>query len=168
MPLGVRTFTLLLLTLCSCESDIFKNDENVETVNKAIAIRGTFPIIAHRGCWSGESTLPNSIAAFKKALAENIYGTEFDVYETADKTLVVNHEAKYDGLNIRATAYSTLTATKLTNGEQIPTLEEFINAHIEAGTKVKMIVDLKDCNVYDVIALCEQYDVMSKIIFISF
>ena len=111
---------------------------------------------------------PNSLAAFKNSLDKNIYGTEFDVYETSDKVLVINHEAKYNGSTIADNTYDKLNVTTLSNGEGIPRLEDFINAYIESNRKVKMIIDLKACNVYDVIELLEQYEVIHNAIFISF
>ena len=166
--MNYKLFSLfLLITITSCQTDIF-DDANIEIINKAVSIKGRLPLIAHRGCWLGTEMPPNSLAAFINSLGKNIYGTEFDVYESSDKVLVINHEATYIDKTIQTTSYSELNTTKLSNGEEMPRLEDFIKAYIESDRKVKMIVDLKACNVYDVIELFEQYDVIQNAIFISF
>ena len=168
MRKAYKLYFIMALTLLSCQTDVFNDDANIEIINKAVAIKGRLPLVAHRGCWVGTEMPPNSLAAFKNSLDKNIYGTEFDVYETSDKVLVVNHEATYDNKTIQSNSYDALNVTTLTNGEAMPRLEDFIKAYLESNRKVKMIVDLKACNVYDVIELLEQYEVIQDAIFISF
>ena len=102
----------------------------------------TVPVIAHRGCWSGDSLPQNSLASFRKALGLNIYGTEFDVRQTKDDKLVINHDATFHGLSIASNTYSYLCQYTLPNGETIPLLEDFIKAYLATDTNVLMIVEL--------------------------
>lgn len=125
------------------------------------------PIIAHRGCWSGDSLPQNSLASFRKALGLNIYGTEFDVRQTKDGKLVVNHDATFQGLSIANNSYSYLCQYTLPNGETIPLFEDFIKAYLATDTNVLMVAELKSCNVNDVVNMLEHYQLMSNVLFIS-
>ena len=126
------------------------------------------PIIAHRGCWSGTSLPQNSLASFRKALELNIYGTEFDVRQTKDSRLVINHDATFHGLSIASNTYSDLCQYTLPNGETIPLLEDFIQSYLETDTHVLMVVELKSCKVNDVVDLLEHYQLIPHVLFISF
>lgn len=126
------------------------------------------PVIAHRGCWSGDSLPQNSLASFRKALELNIYGTEFDVRQTKDGKLVINHDATFHGLSIASNTYSYLCQYTLPNGETIPLLEDFIRAYLATDTNVLMIVELKSCKVNDVVNMLEHYQLIPNVLFISF
>ena len=56
-------------------------------------------VIAHRGFWKTDGSAQNSIAALVKADSINCYGSEFDVWLTADNQLVVNHDSTFKGRN---------------------------------------------------------------------
>jgi glycerophosphoryl diester phosphodiesterase len=126
------------------------------------------PVIAHRGCWSGDSLPQNSLASFRKALGLNIYGTEFDVRQTKDGKLVINHDATFHGLSVAGNTYSYLCQYTLPNGETIPLLEDFIKAYLATDTNVLMIVELKSCKVNDVVNMLEHYQLIPNVLFISF
>ena len=128
----------------------------------------TVPVIAHRGCWSGDSLPQNSLASFRKALELNIYGTEFDVRQTKDGKLVINHDATFHGLRVASNTYSYLCQYTLPNGETIPLLEDFIRAYLATDTNVLMIVELKSCKVNDVVNMLEHYQLIPNVLFISF
>lgn len=128
----------------------------------------TVPVIAHRGCWSGDSLPQNSLASFRKALELNIYGTEFDVRQTKDGKLVINHDATFHGLSVASNTYSYLCQYTLPNGETIPLLEDFIKAYLATDTNVLMIVELKSCKVNDVVNMLEHYQLIPNVLFISF
>ena len=59
-------------------------------------------VVAHRGYWDAEGSAQNSIRALVKADSIDCYGSEFDVWMTADGKLVVNHDASFKGLTIEA------------------------------------------------------------------
>lgn len=157
-------FAALLFCSCSGDDDAYIEPIDVETVENLSAM----PVIAHRGCWSGDSLPQNSLAAFRKALNQNIYGTEFDVRQTLDGQLVINHDATFNGKEISQTRYADLCRSTLPNGETIPLLEDFIKTYCATNTNVLMVVELKSCSVDKLLTLLSQYEVLSHVLFISF
>ncbi len=100
------------------------------------------PVIAHRGAFKKNNLPENSIAALKEAFRLNCYGSEFDVHQTKDGVLVINHDNDHKGLVIAKTTYEELKKIPLSNGESIPTLESYL----EEGKKqrgTKMILEIK-------------------------
>ena len=83
-------------------------------------------VVAHRGAWKKNNLQENSIAALRYAIELNLPGAEFDVWRTADDSLVINHDAHYNKLPIEETNYADLIKFKLSNGEKLPTLNEYI------------------------------------------
>ena len=80
-------------------------------------------VIAHRGYWVAEGSAQNSLASFAKADAIGVYGSEFDVWFTADDQLVVNHDRTFKGVCMPEATGAEATAVVLDNGEQLPTLD---------------------------------------------
>lgn len=99
-------------------------------------------VIAHRGFWDTKGSAQNSIAALKKAQELNLYGSEFDVQITADGVLVVNHDDTIGGMTIEHTNYDKLKNIKLSNGEKLPTLDEYLAAGKEAKG-IMLILEIK-------------------------
>lgn len=154
----------LLLLLLSCSDETVIAEEH-STPQKEY---GQY-IIAHRGCWDMNANAPtNSKTAFVRALDLNIYGTEFDVRQTKDGKLVINHDATFHGLIISQVTYHELCQFTLSNGEPIPLLEDFLRVKCESDSKVKLIVELKNCKVNDVVLLINQYQLQDQVEFISF
>ena len=85
-------------------------------------------VIAHRGAWKAKNLPENSIAALKHAFKLKCYGSEFDVHLTLDSVAVVNHDPTFLGLNIAKSTYNQLLVKKLSNGESIPTLENYLKS----------------------------------------
>ncbi|WP_078008728.1 glycerophosphodiester phosphodiesterase family protein [Flavobacterium sp. KBS0721] len=83
-------------------------------------------IVAHRGAWKKNNLPENSIASLRHAIDLKLPGSEFDVWRTADDSLVINHDAHYNQLLIEETNYADLIKFKLSNGEKLPTLHEYI------------------------------------------
>ena len=160
----------LLISLQSCDEDQSTEEELLQfpSLETLLDENNVIPIIAHRGCWSGDSFPQNSLAAFKKALQLPILGTEFDVRQTLDDILVINHGASFDGLEISKTKYADLCRKTLGNGETIPILEDFLRTYVSVETNVLMVVELKSCNVERVIEMLKQNDVLSHVLFVSF
>lgn len=98
-------------------------------------------VIAHRGYWTTAGSAQNSIAALVKADSINCYGSEFDVWLTADNQLVVNHDATFKGVNMQNATSKVCTAIELDNGESLPTLQQYL----EKGRQLKtrLILELK-------------------------
>lgn len=101
----------------------------------------TTQVIAHRGFWKTEGSAQNSISALLKADSIGCYGSEFDVWITKDNKLVVNHDPIFQSTNMEKSDAATLTALKLANGENLPTLKEYLKTGKKL--KVKLILELK-------------------------
>lgn len=98
-------------------------------------------VIAHRGYWKTDGSAQNSIRALVKADSIACYGSEFDVWATADGALVVNHDAKVDNVVVEKANSAEVLAIKLANGENLPTLEQYLEAGKNCTTR--LIFELK-------------------------
>ena len=99
-------------------------------------------IVAHRGYWRTDGSAQNSITSLQKAAAVGCYGSEFDVWLTADGGPVVFHDATIDGIRIEDTTFATLMNHRLQNGEFIPTLQQYLTE----GSKIEgcqLILEIK-------------------------
>ncbi len=117
---------------------------------------GKYQIIAHRGHHSDGSTAPqNSIAGLASAQALGVYGSEFDVWITTDGRLVVWHDRYYTGTSrVDDATFATLDAAiKLSNGESLPTLEDFIEQGLK-NTAVRLILEVKNHSTADKNTAC--------------
>lgn len=99
-------------------------------------------IIAHRGAWKEFNLPQNSVASLKKAIELKCFGTEFDVHLTNDLIAVVNHDADFFGLNIETTNYNDLLIKELSNGEKLPTLNDFYFEGLNQP-ETKLILEVK-------------------------
>ncbi|WP_417359743.1 glycerophosphodiester phosphodiesterase [Galbibacter sp.] len=115
--------TLMLTTSCESEG----------LVNK---------VIAHRGAWEEQGLPENSIASLDQAIKGGYGGSELDIWMTADGVLVVCHDPTHQGLEIETSTYQELNAKKLPNGEDLPTLESYINRGQQQDV-VKLILEIK-------------------------
>lgn len=99
-------------------------------------------LIAHRGAHDRNNcVVENTKEAFTRALELGCWGIEFDVRETADHVLVVNHDATLKRLWGKNTAINTLTFRKLRQMvPQIPSLEEVIKNY---GKRIHLFIELK-------------------------
>ena len=82
-------------------------------------------IIAHRGAWKEFHFPENSLASLKKAIEIGCYGSEFDVQKTKDNQLIVFHDSYINNQPIEYLNYQDLKEILLSNGECIPTLDDF-------------------------------------------
>lgn len=101
-------------------------------------------IVAHRGAWKKKNLPQNSIASLKEAIRLNCKGSEFDIWLTADDSLVVCHDGTYNNLTIQDSKYSQLVTLKLSNGEKLPTLREYIAASQQNNTTTQLFCHIKD------------------------
>lgn len=154
----------MVFSLLSCSNeDSIQNDER----NNDTDILFKNYLIAHRGLCNGDAP-ENSRLAFKRALAQNIYGTEFDVRQTKDGKIVICHDETFNGMTIEKSTYKELSTKLLTNGETIPLLEEFLEIRKNEKTSVKLIVDIKKCSIVDLLQQVGKYGLENEIIYISF
>ncbi|WP_347051915.1 glycerophosphodiester phosphodiesterase family protein [Flavobacterium olei] len=100
-------------------------------------------IIAHRGAWKKNNLPENSIAALRHAIDLKLPGSEFDVWRTADDSLVINHDAHYNKFLIEETNYADLLKFKLSNGEKLPTLYEYISEGIKNNRHTLLVCEIK-------------------------
>lgn len=103
-------------------------------------------IIAHRGYWKTDGSAQNSIAALMKADSIGVYGSEVDIWLSSDGIPVVNHDADVtlngEKLIVQDTPASTLRKVKLSNGETLPTMEEYLDAFSQCK-HTKLIIEFK-------------------------
>ncbi len=99
-------------------------------------------VIAHRGAWKNTGTPQNSIASLKNAVAIGCEGSEFDVHLTSDSVLIINHDDVIQGLPIEKTSSAELLQLKLSNGETLPTLKDYLTAGIDQN-KTRLILEIK-------------------------
>ncbi len=112
-------------------------------LSQGICAQHATKVVAHRGYWKCEGSAENSLASLQKAYEAGCWGSELDIWLTADGQLVVNHDAHtLDGLEIEKSDFARLTQSKLKNGETLPSLD----AYLEAGKKLSpmiLVLELK-------------------------
>ncbi|GHT51096.1 glycerophosphoryl diester phosphodiesterase [Bacteroidia bacterium] len=99
-------------------------------------------IIAHRGFWDKLGSAQNSVSSLRNAIDFGAYGSELDVHLTRDGYVVLNHDDKYQGVNIQEATYAELSALRLANGEPLPTLQQYIEV-AKTQNRTKLIVEIK-------------------------
>ena len=110
MTSRAAALALLLLAAFSAEAD------------------GRVAVIAHRGWHRAPGVgAENSIAALAAAQDAGFWGSEFDVHMTLDERLVVRHDDKIRGTNIWQQTYADIADFALSNGERLPTLDEYLS-----------------------------------------
>ena len=102
---------------------------------------GAQEVICHRGYWDIEGSAQNSLRALVKADSIGAWGSEFDVWMTADGTLVVNHDESYGGVVIETAKWKQLKKMRLKNGEPLPTLDKMLDCGKRLSTK--LILEMK-------------------------
>lgn len=134
-------------------------------------------VIAHRGYWTAPESAQNSLASFTKADAIGAFGSEFDVWMTADDKLIVNHDKVYKGTDInmeKATA-KEVTQIVLPNGENIPTLDQYLQLAVQKPA-TRLILEMKTLSDYNredlaaekIVKALRKYDLVERTDIISF
>lgn len=103
----------------------------------------TNPVVAHRGAFKKNGLPENSIAALKEAIRLKCTGSEFDVRMTADDSLVINHDPHYRKLEVEKTNFSDLIQHRLSNGEILPTLREYLLVGMENNSQTRLVLEIK-------------------------
>jgi glycerophosphoryl diester phosphodiesterase len=104
---------------------------------------GKTSVIAHRGYWKTEGSAKNSISSLANAQKLDIYGSETDVHLTADGAIIVNHDDSIQGLDISSTSLQVLKTLKLSNGEALPTLDEYLT-QTRKDKNMRLIIEIKN------------------------
>ena len=134
-------------------------------------------IIAHRGAWKEFNLPENSIAALQKAIEIKAFGSEFDVRRTLDGKLVVNHDPTHFGETIELKTYAALNAKKLSNGEDLPLLQDYFKKGTASNHHTLLICEIKaallsnttsQLTASETVELAKQLGIEDKIIYISF
>ncbi len=124
---------------------LFNMISNNANSQKKITSWNKNQVIAHRGAWKKNKLPENSIASLKEAIRLKCFGSEFDVHLTLDSVLVINHDPTFLGMPIAKSTFAQLLTKKLSNGETIPTLEQYLKAGLNQK-KTKLILELKPQN----------------------
>ena len=104
-------------------------------------------VVAHRGGAAECGAPDNSMAALEYAMSLGCYGMECDIYWTKDNDIIVAHangDCKVNNLQPwTATVAELRAAGRLSNGEELPTLEEFIRRVMVEGNCTRLVLDVK-------------------------
>ena len=104
-------------------------------------------VVAHR-CGSKEGGAPdNSLAALAYAMKLDCYAAEIDIYYTLDNNVIVHHgsSGKVNGMfPSQHTLQELRNAGRLANGEDIPTLEDFLDAVCVKGNCTRLWIETKN------------------------
>ena len=136
----LKTFfaALVLFSFMACSS----SNKTIRNMKFADNI-----VVAHRGAFKKNGFPENSIASLKEAIRLKCTGSEFDVRLTADDSLIINHDPHYNKLDIEKTNYQDLQQFKLSNGEKLPTLREYLSAGLDNNRQTRLIVEIKPSDI---------------------
>jgi glycerophosphoryl diester phosphodiesterase len=134
-------------------------------------------VISHRGYWTAPNSAQNSLASFTKADSIGAFGSEMDVWLTADDKLIVNHDRIYKGTDIdmEKSTLKEITSIVLPNGENIPTLDAYLR--LVAGKpdtrlvlEMKSLSDLKreDLAAEKIVKALRKYNLLDRTDIIAF
>ena len=135
-------------------------------------------IVAHRGYHAAKGAVENSMAALNAAIEAGLSVVECDVNMTSDGELVVvngpwlGKRDDADRLNIQRSDLATLRSKRLANGEQVPTLDDFL-AVMATNEAIRLIIDIRDHAtpqiesdvVRKVVAAVKQHKVQGRVVF---
>jgi glycerophosphoryl diester phosphodiesterase len=99
-------------------------------------------VVAHRGAWKNTGLPQNSIASLQAAIKLGCAGSEFDIRQTADSVLVINHDPVYEGMGIEHARYTDLLGHPLSNGEPLPTFKDYLKAGI-TRQRTRLFAEIK-------------------------
>jgi glycerophosphoryl diester phosphodiesterase len=128
-------FLLPAMLLISCSGPRNATKDSMTFANNCV--------IAHRGAWKQNNFPQNSIASLKHAISLQCAGSEFDVRMTADDSLIINHDPTYHDLEIEKTSFKELSQFKLSNGETLPTLRQYIQAGMQNNYHTRLVCEIK-------------------------
>ncbi|MDR2121106.1 MAG: glycerophosphodiester phosphodiesterase [Tannerella sp.] len=170
-----RVFVLAILvaaiaSACSDEktSRLLKEEDEIPP-HLRISYPAQTRIIAHRGYWNTKGAAENSLAALDKAAEAGFYGSEFDVRFTSDGVPVIHHDPQIHEITIENTSYNRIKNIKLSNGETLPTLRQYLNRG--KGRNIRLILEIKSEDIAvaaPVVAMVEETDMQAQVEYISF
>lgn len=107
-----------------------------------IGLSAQVKVVAHRGYWKTEGSAQNSLASLSKADSVKCFGSEFDVWLTADDQLVVDHDKSFKGVNMEQDLLKTIRTVILDNGERLPTLDEYLE-RAKSLPNLRLVLEMK-------------------------
>ena len=134
-------------------------------------------VISHRGYWTAPNSAQNSLASFTKADSVGVFGSEIDVWLTADDKLIVNHDRVYKGtdINMEKSTLKEITSIVLPNGENIPTLDAYLRLVVTKPNtrlilEMKSLSDLKreDLATEKIVKALRKYNLLDRTDIIAF
>lgn len=100
-------------------------------------------VIAHRGFHAKGNSYDNTISSLKNAQELGVYGSEVDIHETSDGVLIAIHGMSHrDIKNVQKATFEQIRNLPLTNGETVPTLDEYLEQAKKSKT-TKLIIEIK-------------------------
>lgn len=131
-------FSLMLIIAIACFSCT-----PLKTANQNKMSFASNPVVAHRGAFKKNNLPENSIEALKHAIELNCTGSEFDIRMTADDSLIINHDPHYNKLEIEKKNFADLIPYKLSNGETLPTLRQYLTAGLKNNKQTRLVLEIK-------------------------
>ena len=131
-------------------------------------------VIAHRGYWDTPGAAQNSLRALAKADSVGCFASEFDVWMTSDGVLVVNHDADINGVHIETSPAKKVLAEKLSNGENVPTLDSYLQLAAKQPSRIVLELKTHDSRkherkaIKDIVAMVKKYGLEDKTDYITF
>ena len=131
-------------------------------------------VIAHRGYWDTPGSAQNSLRALAKADSVGCFASEFDVWMTSDGVLVVNHDADINGVHIETSPATKVLAEKLSNGENVPTLDSYLQLAAKQPSRIVLELKTHDSRkherkaIKDIVAMVKKYGLEDKTDYITF
>ena len=108
-----------------------------------VTVSAQTKVIAHRGFHATQNSYDNTISSLKHAQQLRVFGSELDVNETTDGELIVIHGARHRDIpNVQAADFQTVRTLPLTNGETVPTFDEYLKQGRKSKA-TKLIIELK-------------------------
>lgn len=111
----------------------------------------TNKVVAHRGGSKEYNCPDNSRQSLRYAMYLKCYASECDIYWTKDNNIIIGHADSNVKINnlypYEHTVEELRKAGKLKNGEELPTLDDFLDIVMVKGNCTKLWLDIK--NTYD-------------------
>ncbi|MBP3481948.1 MAG: hypothetical protein J6K28_00970 [Alistipes sp.] len=99
-------------------------------------------VVAHRGFHRDGVAAENSIGSLAAAQNIGAFGSEMDVWITADDVLVVHHDKSIGGKTIQNATYDEIKDIEIGGGEVIPTFEAYLE-QAKKSAATKLVVEIK-------------------------
>lgn len=168
----MRKFSFFIMAMIVLLNACSPTKKNVSSMKFAAN-----PVVAHRGAFKKNGLPENSIASLKQAIALGCTGSEFDVWMTADDSLVIHHDPDFNKLEIEKSGFNDLRNFNLSNGEKLPSLREYLLAGMDNNTKTRLVLEIKPSKISKergravadrVLQLVRELKVEPMIVYISF